>query len=197
MYDVTCCPKEGAHMQITNSSEGYGAISRTAHWLTVLLVALAWTLGLFGDDLPKGAQRDAGLFVHMSAGLAVVILLVVRLALNLVDPPSSAGPATLGIWMVRLGQATHYLLYGLLIAVPVAGIVLQFARGDALPIFGIADIASPWVKDRAFAGSVKEVHEILAHTLVVVAGFHAAAALFHHWVLGDRTLARMLPRAGE
>lgn len=184
-------------MQITNSSEGYGAISQAAHWLTVILVALAWTLGLFGDDLPKGTQRDAGLFVHMSAGLAVVILLVVRLALNLVNPPPSAEPATLGIWMVRLGQATHYLLYGLLIAVPVAGIVLQFARGDALPLFGIADIASPWVKDRAFAGSVKEVHEILAHTLVVVAGFHAAAALFHHWVLRDRTLARMLPRAGE
>ncbi len=184
-------------MQINNSSKGYGAIPQAAHWLTVILVALAWVLGLFGDDLPKGAPRDAGLFVHMSAGLAVVILLVVRLALNLVNPPPSAGPARLGIWMVRLGQVTHYVLYALLIAVPVAGIVLQFARGDALPIFGIADIASPWVKDRAFARSVKEVHEILAHTLVIVAGFHAAAALFHHWVIRDRTLARMLPRAGE
>jgi cytochrome b561 len=184
-------------MPISNSSKGYGAIPQAAHWLTVILVALAWVLGLFGDDLPKGAQRDAGLFVHMSAGLAVVILLVVRLTLNLVNPPPPAGPATLGIWTVRLGQATHYVLYAFLIAVPVAGIVLQFARGDALPIFGVADIASPWVRDRTFARSVKEVHEILAHTLVFVAGIHAAAALFHHWVLRDRTLARMLPRAGE
>jgi cytochrome b561 len=184
-------------MQIYNSSKGYGAISRAAHWLTVILVALAWVLGVLGDDLPKGTQREAGLFVHMSAGLAVVILLVVRLAWNLVNPPPPAEPTSLGIWSVRLGQATHYLLYGLLIAVPVAGIVLQFARGDALPIFGIADIASPWVRDRAFARGIKEVHEILAHTLVIVAGFHAAAALFHHWVLRDRTLARMLPRAGE
>ena len=80
-------------------------------------------------------------------------------------------------------------------AVPIAGIVLQFARGDALSIFGIADIASPWITDRAFARSVKEVHEILAHTLMIVAGFHAAA-LFHHWVLRARTLAKMLPRVG-
>lgn len=181
-------------MQFYNSSSGYGAIPQAVHWLTVILVAVAWTLGLFGDDLPKGPQRDVGLFVHISAGLAVVILLVVRLAWNLVNPPPSAGPATLSIWLVRLGRAAHYLLYALLIAVPVAGIVLQFARGDALPIFGIADIASPWGRDRAFARSVKEVHEILAHTLVIVAGFHAAAALFHHWVLRDRTLARMLPR---
>ena len=184
-------------MLIYNSSKGYGVIPQAAHWLTVILVAVAWTLGFFGDDLPKGTQRDAGLFVHITAGLAVIILLVVRLAWNLFNPPPPAGPTTLGIWLVRLGQAAHYLLYALLIAVPVAGIVLQFARGVAIPIFGLSEIASPWVKDRAFAGNVKETHEVLAHTLVIVAGVHAAAALFHHWVLRDRTLARMLPRFGE
>lgn len=181
-------------MQFYNSSKGYGAIPQAAHWLTVILVAIAWTLGLFGDVLPKGPQRDAGLFVHISAGLAVVILLVVRLTWNLVNPPPSAEPTTLGIWSVRLGQAAHYLLYALLIVVPVAGIVLQFARGESIPIFGLSEVASPWIRDRAFSRNVKEVHEVLAHTLMIVAGFHAAAALIHHWVLRDRTLARMLPR---
>ena len=184
-------------MQTYSSSKGYGAIPQVAHWLTVVLVAVAWTLGLFGDDLAKGAPRAAALFIHISAGLAVMALLVVRLAWNLSNPPPGAEPTGLGDWADRLGRMVHYLLYRLLIAVPIAGIMLQFARGDALPIFGIADIASPWVKDGAFARSVKKVHEILAHTLMIVAGFHAAAALFHHWVLRDRTLARMLPRAGE
>jgi cytochrome b561 len=80
-----------------------------------------------------------------------------------------------------------------MVAVPVAGIVQQFARGDSLPIFGIIDIASPWVRDRAFAHSVKEVHELLAHALLAVASLHAAAALAHHWIFRDRTLVRMLP----
>ena len=177
-------------MLIYNSSRGYGAIPQAAHWLTVILVVVAWILGFFGDDLPKGAPRAAGLLVHISAGLAVMALLVVRLAWNRANPPPDAEPTGL------VGQTAHYLLYGLLIAVPIAGIMLQFARGDALPIFGIADIASPWIRDRAFSRSVKEVHEILAHTLMIVAGFHAAAALFHHWVLRDRTLAKMLPRIG-
>jgi cytochrome b561 len=183
-------------MLIYNSSNGYGAIPQATHWLTVILVAVAWALGLFGDDLPNGAQRAAGLFVHISAGLAVMVLLVFRLAWNLANRPPDAEPTGLGVWVDRLGRGAHYLLYGLLIAVPIAGIVLQFARGDAVSIFGIADISSPWVRDRAFARSVKEVHEILAHTLMIVAGLHAAAALFHHWVLRDRTLARMLPRVG-
>jgi cytochrome b561 len=80
-----------------------------------------------------------------------------------------------------------------LIALPVVGVLLQFARGDALPVFGIVDIASPWVRDRSFVESLKEVHETLANLLMIAAGLHAAAALVHHWLLGDRTLARMLP----
>jgi cytochrome b561 len=84
-------------------------------------------------------------------------------------------------------------MYLLLALVPIAGIVTQFARGDAVSIFGLYEIASPWVKDRAFARSVTEVHEILANALVILAGLHAVAALVHHWILRDRTLARMLP----
>jgi len=195
--DRPLVPPEGDDMLILNSPKGYGAIPQAVHWLTVILVAVAWTLGLFGDDLQQGASRAAGWLVHMYAGLAVITLLVVRLAWNVFNPPPSAGPTTPGAWFVRLGKLAHYLLYALLVAAPVAGIVLQFARGDAIPIFGLVEIASPWVKDRAFSGSVKEVHEVLAHTLMVVAGVHAVAALIHHWVLRDRTLARMLPRFGD
>lgn len=87
----------------------------------------------------------------------------------------------------------HVGLYALLIAVPVIGIVLQFARGEALPLFGLMEITSPWQKDRAFAHNVKELHEIAAHGLVVLAGLHGGAALAHHWIFRDRTLVRMLP----
>src|SRR3954464_5386235 len=147
--------KRGVGMQIYNSSKGYGAIPQAAHWLTVILVAAAWTLGIFGDELPKGAPRAAGLFVHISASLAVMVLLVVRLAWNRTTPPPAAEPTGLGEWADRLGRVVHYLLYGLLIAVPIAGIVVQFARGDALPIFGISEITSPWPRDRAFARNSK------------------------------------------
>jgi cytochrome b561 len=87
----------------------------------------------------------------------------------------------------------HYVLYALLVLVPAAGIALQFARGHSLPIFGLADIPSPWIADKAFAGNVKEVHEVLANLLVILALFHITAALVHHWVFGDSALRRMLP----
>ncbi len=70
---------------------------------------------------------------------------------------------------------------------------MQLARGEALPVLGLFTIASPMTAVRATARIVKEVHEVLANALLVLVLLHVAAALFHHFVPCDRTLARMLP----
>ena len=180
-------------MRFRNSPDGYGAIPQALHWLTVGLVVLAWATGEFDDALPKGAARATGLLVHESAGLAILGILVVRLLWRLADPPPPPEPTVLGKWLDRAGLLAHYALYALLIAAPVADIVLQFARGEPLQLFGLFEIASPWTANRPFARATKEVHEVLANGLVVFAGVHAAAALVHHWFFRDRTLVRMLP----
>jgi cytochrome b561 len=182
-------------MQWRNSTAGYGAIPQVMHWITVVLVIVAWFLGQFDDIFPKGAARAASLFINISAGLAVIGILALRLSWRLADRPPPLEHTILGAWLDRLGRLTHYALYALLIAVPISGILLQFARGDSLPLFGLTEIASPWAADRVFARSVKEIHEVAANALVILAALHAAAALVHHWVLRDRTLARMLPVA--
>ena len=182
-------------MHLRNSPDSYGAVPQALHWLVAALVMVAWLLGTFDDALPRGTARAAGLFVHISAGLAIVALVALRLLWRVGDPPPPLEGTSLGQWADRLGQLAHYALYVLLLAVPISGIILQFARGDALPVFGWFEIASPWPEDRAFRRTVKEIHEVLANALLVLAGLHAAAALVHHWVLRDRTLLRMLPGA--
>lgn len=175
-------------MRLTNSKDRYGAVPQFLHWAMVALVITAWLLGQFVDDLPSGA-----LFIHTSAGLAILMLLVLRLGWRFADPPPHPEPTVLGAWLDTAGRVAHYALYILLALVPIVGIVLQFARGDALSIFGLYEIASPWAKDRAFAGSVTEIHEVVSNALVALAAVHAVAALVHHWVFRDRTLVRMLP----
>jgi cytochrome b561 len=180
-------------MQLRNSAQGYGAVVIVLHWLTVMLVVLAWLLGTFGDELPRGAIQSTGLLAHISIGLAILALLLVRIGCRLFDPAPPLEPTRLGIWLHVIAKLTHLVLCGLLIATPIVGILLQFARGDALPIFGIAEIVSPWVRDRALARSLTGVHELLANALLILAAVHAIAALTHHWVWHDRTLRRMLP----
>ncbi|MGY4314132.1 cytochrome b [Bradyrhizobium sp. JR3.5] len=182
-------------MRVRNSSQGYGAIAIALHWVVVALVLGAWVTGQFGDELPRGAPRETGLFVHMSLGLAVVAFVVARLFWRLSDPPPAPEETSLGAWGEWAGKVVHYLIYVTLIAVPVAGIVVQFARGHALPVLGLFELASPWLADRAFAHDVKEVHELLANAMMALIGLHAAAALGHHYIFRDRTLLRMLPVA--
>jgi len=180
-------------MQLRNSTRGYGALAMLLHWLITALVALTWLLGTFGDELPRGIVRSAGFVIHVSIGLTILILLAVRIAWRFFDPPPPLETTRFGTWLGVAAKLTHFVLYGLVFATPLVGLLMQFAREDTLPIFGITDIASPWVKDRTFAGSLKEIHETLANLLMIAAGLHAAVALAHHWILRDRTLSRMLP----
>lgn len=181
----------------TVEREEYGPVAKTLHWATVAFVIVAWTLGTFGDELSEGRARDSGLLVHIWIGLTVLVIAFVRIPWRIANPPPRALPTEFGKWLVEwtdpVSRVMHYVLYGLLVLAPVFGIALQFAQGHSLPLFGLAEIPSPWLADKAFAHSVKEVHEVLANLLVILAAFHMAAALLHHIVFGDNTLRRMLP----
>ncbi|QQO36253.1 cytochrome b [Bradyrhizobium diazoefficiens] len=179
-------------MRARNSSRSYGAIAMALHWAVFVFVLGAWMSGQFGAELPRGA-RETGLFVHISLGLAILGFVMARLAWRAADPVPAPVDSPLGLWGERAGQAVHYMLYALLIAVPIAGIVVQFAKGHALRIFGLFEIVSPWTADRAFGRDTREVHDLLANGTMTLIGLHAAAALVHHYIFRDRALLRMLP----
>lgn len=180
-------------MSLRNSSQHYGTLAIVLHWAVLALVLISWASGQFGEELPRGAARAAGLSVHISTGLAIVAFVIARLFWRLADPPPAGEPTFLGMWGDWAARAVHYALYALLIIIPLTGIAVQFARGNALPVFGLFEIASPWRADRTFAHDLKELHEVLANGMMILIGLHAAAALAHHFLLGDRTLTRMVP----
>ena len=78
-------------MRIRNSSLGYGAVAMSLHWAVAVLVLAAWLTGQFGDELPRGAPREAGLFVHISFGLAIIAFVAVRVIWRLSDPLDDEG----------------------------------------------------------------------------------------------------------
>jgi cytochrome b561 len=180
-------------MQLLNSKAHYGLGPQLLHWLTALFVICAWLLGTFLDDLPKGAIRNGAFIGHMTIGQCIVVLLLARLVWRTANPPPPPEPTRFGWLQQAVAALTHYLLYALLVAVPLLGIVVQLKRGNALPLFGVWNVASPWPIDKVLARTLLGVHEWLADALLLLAGAHAAAALLHHYVFEDRTLVRMLP----
>jgi cytochrome b561 len=183
-------------MKLRNSPAAYGAAALAFHWMSALLVITSWLLGTLRDNIPKGGLRASADFVHISAGQLIVLLLIARLVWRAIDPPPAMVEVALSRWANGAAKLMHFLIYALLAAIPVVGVISLFAAGKPLPLFGLAEIASPWVKDRSFTHSMEEIHELLANILLALVLVHASAALFHHYYFKDATLSRMLPSLG-
>jgi len=182
-------------MQLRNSELRYGTVAQSLHWLTALCVLGAWLIGTFVDFPSPRQPPDFWLLAHIALGQGVLVLLVVRLAWRWSNPLPPPEKTPLGRLLEIAARISHWTLY-LLLVVPALGIVAELKRAGILPVFAFWQIQSPWPVDRDVGRNVLDLHGTLADALLVLAGIHAVAAIVHHWVWRDRTLARMLPGRG-
>lgn len=173
------------------------------HWAAAALVVALAATGMTMTRLAPGSEAQFLLYqVHKSAGIAVLLLSVLRLAWRLRVPPLP--PLAAPSWRTRLARAAHTGLFALTLAVPLAGWALTSASRFQIPITlpgGFEWPALPFLPGLAPAAKASLepllaiAHTTLAYALLGLAALHAAAALHHHAVRGDATLRRMLPFA--
>lgn len=99
--------------------------------------------------------------------------------------------------MAKLQQgaahAGHFALYVLMIGIPVSGWLMSSAKGFQTVWFGVLPLPDLLAKDKALGDQLAQLHWALNVGLLLLIAGHAAAALWHHVVLKDDTLRRMLP----
>lgn len=175
----------------TPAAPPYDRVTRLLHWLAAALVLLAWALMEMKDLFPKGGEGRRGVaLLHYQTGLLALVLLVARLPWRWLHPVAELDAAR---WAKRIAGATKAALYVLLLLVPLSGLAALQAKGEAVALLGVPlpDLFS-WLAP--YRKAVKEAHEILSNTLLVLSIAHAGAALWHHFAVRDATLARMLGR---
>ncbi|CAN5879672.1 cytochrome b [soil metagenome] len=159
------------------------------HWLTAALVIGLWSLGQTIDWFAKGDPRVIARSVHITCGVLLAFVLATRLVWRLSGgkrlPAAGAG------WLDKVASLTHVLLYLLLITTVALGLANAWIRGDNL--FGLLQIPAFDPGNKELRETVEDWHGLAANTLLAVAFFHACAGLFHHLVLKDGVLRRMLP----
>lgn len=171
--------------------ERYARPSIILHWFMALLIVAVYAAIELREFWPKGtATRDAFKTWHFMLGLSVFALVWLRIAARLLwaPPPPADGPA----WRRAVAAATHVALYLLMIAMPTAGWLILSAKGDAIPFFGF-ELPPLVAANDALAGQVEELHELGGTIGYWLIGLHAAASLFHYYILKDGMLARMRP----
>jgi len=167
----------------------HDATTIALHWITAFLVIALWCIGQTVDFAPNGPLRVDYRSVHIVLGVALGAVLALRLSWR-VTRGGMLPPLDKGL-LLAIARVTHWVLYTLLIVTVGLGVTNAWARGDS--IFNLFRLPQLVPGDRAFMHMIGGWHALAANAVLIVAGVHAAAALFHHYVLRDATLRRMLP----
>lgn len=170
-------------------STNYSAVARGFHWLTAILVLAAFILSEGGPSsrIFSEANRFA-LTSHEFLGFSVFILTALRLIWRLFD--TQPAPTPMAGWMRLTSNLVHWVLFVLLLAVPLAGILGSWFEGYPLYLY-FTTIPSPFTVVAGASSKFMAIHPLLGDAIIWIAGAHAAAALYHHFFLKDDVLRAM------
>jgi superoxide oxidase len=172
----------------------YSWVLRYVHWLTVLAVVVAYVLVDLGDDEGSEGRSPPSLMLqgHYLAGLAILALLLPRILSRLTSPAPPIVPAQKAI-VAFASHGLHLALYAFLLVQPILGILQVNYSGQLVSLtwldWSLPALVGPDHTAHEFVG---EIHETLGEIFYWVIGAHVAAALWHHLVVRDNTLRRML-----
>ena len=168
----------------------YDAFAMTLHWVTVALVLIQFGLSQTWGFADR-PNRHLMIAAHMSFGILLAAVIVLRLVWRFV-PGHRVQDAVTG-WVEVASKAVHYLLYLLLASEAVLGFVLRWSGNEAMSFFGL-QLPPPFAPfSKPVHHLIGDIHEWVGWSIIIIAACHAAAALFHHFVLRDDVLVRMLP----
>ncbi len=181
-------------MTLKNTAERWGPVSQAFHWIIVLLIVVMAIVGLTMGELPKTPKYFWVYTAHKSTGLLVLTLVIARLGWRLFAGKPEPVPGT-PTWQERIATVTHWLLYGLILLMPISGWLYDSASGlRPFRWYGLFNVPKLSPPDEALRNLSHEVHEWGFWVLLALVVAHAGAAFYHHFFQRDATLTRMLPR---
>jgi len=170
----------------------YTRTAKGLHWLMTILFFGLLALGFYMHDLPLSPEKLQLYSWHKWAGVTAFLLVWFRLFWRIAHRPPAL-PASMSTLMQRAAHAGHFLLYGLMIAIPLSGWLMSSAKGFQTVWFGVLPIPDLLGKNKETGDLLQSVHMSLNLLFVAVIAGHIGAALKHHFIDKDDILTRMLP----
>jgi cytochrome b561 len=185
-------------MTTTALPNRYGTVAMSLHWLIAAAIIVNIVIVLLIDDLPR-PEKMMWMGWHKSIGLSVLLLSIARVVWRLTHPVPALPPGLPAYQRIG-GTALHHLFYLLIVAIPLAGWLMVSTNPFPTSFFGLFN----WPAFPGLSGLTREaahpfhetfetIHVLLGWSLVGLVPLHVAAGLYHHVVLKDNVLLRMLP----
>jgi cytochrome b561 len=190
----------------------YTKTAKILHWLIAIAIFGMFALGWYMSELPKEGPKqmaydlfDWGIYtwnlseeatprtfyfnLHKSIGITILALVVIRVFWRITHK-APAMLASYKAWETKLASGVHRLLYVLMVALPLSGLVMAVASKYGVKWFGLEFIGG--LDNTPLREVFKEVHEIIGVVILLIIILHILGALKHKFIDKDETLDRML-----
>jgi cytochrome b561 len=190
----------------------YTKTAKILHWLIALGIFGMFALGWYMSELPKEGPKqmaydlfDWGIYtwtlseeasprtfyfnLHKSIGITLLALIIVRIFWRITHK-APAMLASYKAWEKKLASGVHRLLYVLMLALPLSGLVMAVASKYGVKWFGLEFIGG--LDNTPLREVFKEAHEIIGVVILLIIILHILGALKHKFIDKDETLDRML-----
>lgn len=174
-----------------NTESTYGSVAKAFHWSLFLIFGFLIVVGNILAAMPKGSEKLQAAGMHKSFGLIVLVLVLVRLGWRLINETPKPPQETPAIQNF-LAEAMHWGLYALMLAQPLAGILMSQAAGQPVSFFGLFELPTLLEQGPTLAEFFRGAHGVVWILLVLAVFGHAGAGLYHHFIKKDDVLRRMI-----
>ncbi len=168
---------------------GFNPLARLLHWLMAAMILAMLFIGV-GMVSSVSARHAVLIAIHKPLGIAILVLVIVRLVVRFSKRPPAL-PEDLPGWQRGAAHLSHWLLYALMIAMPLIGWAMLSAGGYPVMLGGGVQLPALMGADPIAFAWLRNAHELLAFVLFATVVLHLAAALFHGLIRRDGVLGSM------
>src|SRR5271167_1155717 len=176
---------------MTGGHQRFTPLQRLLHWLMAvcILAMLFIGVGMVSTAAPKYLTLVQ---IHKPLGIAILVLALIRLALRIYYgspslPPDLPEPIKLA------AVSSQYILYALMISMPLIGWGMLSAASYPVVLFGSVHLPSILPLSPTLHTWLWRAHHYLAFAFFATILMHLGAILFHKLIRNDGIFETMAP----
>jgi cytochrome b561 len=176
---------------MTTSRTRFTAPQRLLHWLMAICILsmLFIGVGMVSTVTPKYLTLVQ---IHKPLGIAILVLALIRLSLRIFYG-APALPADLSEPIKLAANLSQYILYALMIGMPLIGWGMLSAASYPVVLFGSVHLPSILPVSPSLHTLLWHAHYYLAFSFFAIILMHVAAILFHKLIRRDGIFETMAP----
>ena len=175
-------------MHVKNTLSEYGLISKLLHWISAILLFIQIPLGFYLVDLDFGPERLSIEDIHVTVGLSIFYLIILRLLYKIFNPTPELEPSVFK-GQKFLAKLNHIMLYVTILSITISGIFKKLFNGETLVII----FKKIKIQDNFELGELfYDIHVYSNYFLIALIAIHLIAVVIHKLFFNDNLLKKIL-----